>query len=73
MLKEFFLEKIDSNIKADTLFLHSLIQEAVGVEIVNTTDYDSDTSATTFSAINSKENLYFEIIRAKTMSPTDIV
>ncbi len=59
MLEEFSLEKIDSNIKADAPFLHFLIQEAAGVEIVNTANCDSDTSATTSSAANSEENLYF--------------
>ncbi len=58
-LEEFSLEKIDSNIKADASFLHSLIREAAGVEIVNTADCDSDTSATTYFAANSKENLHF--------------
>lgn len=58
-LKKFSLKKIDSNIIADVSFLHCLIQEAAGVKIVNTTNYDNNTSATIFFAANSKENLYF--------------
>ncbi len=58
-LEEFSLEKIDNNIKSDAPFLHSLIREAAGIEIVNTADCNSDTSATTSSSANSKENLHF--------------
>lgn len=58
-LEKFFLEKIDNNIKVNTTFLHSLIQEAAGVKIINTTDCEIDIFVTTLSAANSKENLYF--------------
>lgn len=73
ILKKFFLEKIDSNIKMNIFFLHSLIWEKASVKIVNIADYDSDTSATTLFATNSKKNLYFYIVRTRTMSPTNIV
>lgn len=58
-LEKFFLEKIDNNIKANAPFLHSLIWEAADVKIVNSANYDSNTSATTFFAANSKEYLHF--------------
>lgn len=58
-LKVFFLEKIDSNIKEDISFLHSLIQEITSVKIVNTADCDNNIFATTFFAANSKKTLYF--------------
>ncbi len=58
-LEEFFLEKIESNIKADVLFLHSLIRKASGVKKVNATDVDKNMSATTLLAMKSRENRQF--------------
>lgn len=59
ILEKFFLEKIDSNIKANISFLYLLIQEAVGIKIINIANFDSNTFATIPSTINSEENLYF--------------
>lgn len=59
ILEGFSLKKIDNNIKADISFLHFLIWEVVGVKIINTADYNSDTSATTPFATNNKKNLHF--------------
>lgn len=59
MLEKFFLEKIDNNIKVNIYFLYFLIQEAISIKIVNTTNYDNNISVTTFSIANSKKNLYF--------------
>ncbi len=46
ILEEFSLEKIESNIKADAPFLHSLIREASGVKKVNAADGDKNMYAT---------------------------
>lgn len=74
ILEEFSLEKIDSNIKANTLFLYFLIQEATGIKIVNIVDYDNNTFATTlFTANNEKKTYIFEISKARTMFLTNKV
>lgn len=52
-LKESFLDKIESNIKADKLFFHFLIKE---VKKVNPANGDNNTSAITFLVVNSKED-----------------
>lgn len=70
ILEELSLEKSDSNIKVDALFLYSLIREAVGVGKLNAANCDNDTFATTFLAANSRENLHF---RAKIMPLTNTV
>ena len=51
-LKEFSLEKIKSNIKADAPFFHSLIREASDVKKVN--------------AERTKKIVSFDIVRGKT-------
>lgn len=46
-------------------FLHSLIQEATDIEIVNIVNYNNNTSVTTSSAVNSKENIHFRNSQSK--------
>ena len=59
ILEKFFLEKIESNIKADILFLHSLIREASGVKKVNVTDGNKNMSAITPLATKNREDRQF--------------
>ena len=56
-LKEFSLEKIESNIKADTPFFHSLIRKAFGIKKVNAANGDKNISATTSLVTKSKKRL----------------
>ena len=55
---EFSLEKIESNLKADIPFFHSLIREASGVQKVNTADNDKNTSNTTPLAAKSRKDCH---------------
>lgn len=73
ILKKFFLEKIDSNIKANASFLHFLIQEIVNIKIDNTINYDHDISITTFFTTNTKKNYIFEIIRVRIITLINII
>ena len=59
ILKEFFLEKIENNIKADAFFLHSLIKEISGIRKVNVINDDKNISATTLLATTSKKDCQF--------------
>lgn len=55
-IKKFFLDKIESNIKANALLLYSLIKKAFSVKRVKVTNDDKNISATIFSAIKNREN-----------------
>ena len=59
-LEEFFLEKIESNLKADAIFFHFLIREASGVQKVNDANSDKNTSNTTPLAAKSREDCHFQ-------------
>lgn len=58
-LEEFSLKKIESNIKADAPFFHSLIREVSNVKKVNIADGDKNMSATTSLATKSREDHQF--------------
>lgn len=60
ILEEFSLKKNESNIKADALFLHSLIRKASGVKKVNAANGDKNMSATTPLATKSREDCQFQ-------------
>lgn len=62
-LEEFSLEKIESNLKADALFFHSLIREASDVQKINAADGDKNTSNTTLLAANSREDRHSQYSR----------
>ena len=47
-LKNFFLEKIESNIKVDTTFFHSLIREASDIQKVNIINSNKNTFTSIF-------------------------
>ena len=57
--EKFSLEKIESNIKADALFLHSLIRKTSGVKKVNAIDGNKNISATTPLTMKSKKDRQF--------------
>ncbi len=59
-LEEFSLEKIESNIKADASFLHSLIREASRIKKVNAADGDKNMSAITPLVTKSREDRPFQ-------------
>ena len=59
-LEEFSLEKIESNLKADASFFHSLIRETSGVQKVNNADGDKNTSNTTPLAAKSRKDCHFQ-------------
>ncbi len=58
-LKEFFLGWIKINIKADALFLYSLIREVSSVKKVNDANSDKNMFATTFLAMKSRNDRQF--------------
>lgn len=55
-LEEFSLEKIESNLKADVSFFHSLIREASGIQKVIAANGDKNTSNTTPLVAKSRED-----------------
>ncbi len=55
ILEKFSLKKIESNIKADAPFLHSLIKKASGVNKANVTNGDKNMSATTPLVMKSRK------------------
>lgn len=65
ILKKFFLEKIQSNLKVDAPFFHSLIRETSGVQKINVTNSDKNMSNTTLLATKSREDCYFQHSRRK--------
>ena len=59
ILNEFSLEKIESNIKADALFLHPLIKIASSIKKVNAANNDKNMSTTTLLVTKSREDCQF--------------
>ncbi len=86
-LEKFSLEKIKSNIKADALFLYSLIRKTSGVKKVNTVDSDKicpllshyqqkAEKIASFDIVRGrvrKEMFIFNIPRVKTIPPTNSI
>ena len=57
--EKFSLKRIESNIKADILFLYSPIRKASGVKKVNAANSDKNISTTTLLVIKNKEHCQF--------------
>lgn len=58
IFEEFFLEKIENNLKVDTPFFHFLIRKVSGIQKVNVADSDKNMSNTTFLAAKSGEDCH---------------
>lgn len=59
IFEKFFFKKIESNIKADIFFLHSLIKKAFDIKKVNATNDDKNISAIIFLVTKNREDCQF--------------
>lgn len=73
IFKRFFLEKIDSKIKKDIIFLHLLIRGITSIEEINATNYDNHKFFIYPLVVNSRPDLFFKIIRAKIILLLNII
>lgn len=58
--EEFFLEKIENNLKVEVLFFHFLIREPSGIQKVNTANSDKNTSNITSLTAKNREDCHFQ-------------
>lgn len=62
-LEEFFLKKIESNLKTNALFFHFLIRKSSRIQKVDTTNSDKNTFNITFLAAKSREDCHCQCSR----------